>query len=103
MTADKITAILARHASHACPRLEATTPLGNLGIDLLDLPIVILDIEDAFHVCIPYEDYQTVDTVGALVACTEARLQASAQAVREIASAPRVRRPWMSTGAEQHR
>lgn len=99
--AAKISAILARHAGLPKARIEASTPLSALEIDLLDLPIVILDIEDAFHICVPHEDYAAVETVAALVACVEARLHQSAIEIRALAETPRVRRPWTCTGAEQ--
>jgi hypothetical protein len=77
------------------------TRLADLAIDELDLPMVCLDIEDAYGVQIAQgEELGELEMVGDL----SARLVASLAAKR----LPRMRRPrpragWMSTGAERRR
>jgi acyl carrier protein len=73
------------------------TALADLAIDDLDLPMICLDIEDAYGVHIGHGDeLGALETVGDLSARLVARLAAK--------QLPRLRRPrprtgWMSTGA----
>lgn len=97
---EKIVAILAQYAATRTP-ISSSTLLSDLDIDLLDLPMVILDIEDAFHICIRHEDYECVATVRELAVCVVATLQRSVREVRQMALTPRVKRTWLSTGAER--
>lgn len=96
-----IVKILFQHVpAHAAP-IVGSTPLVDLGIDLLDLPMVILDLEDAFHICIRYDEYIQVETVRQLAACVVSNVQKSTREARKLAATPRVKRSWTSTVAEQ--
>jgi hypothetical protein len=78
-----------------------STTLRELAIDHLDLPMICLDVEDAFDVhmgnAVQIEDLATVDDlVGVVASCLEEKAK------------PRVRTPrrkggWMSTGTESRR
>jgi acyl carrier protein len=77
------------------------TVLADLAIDDLDLPMICLDLEDAYGVHMGHGDEPgALETVGDLSARLVARLAAK--------QLPRLRRPrprsgWMSTGAERQR
>jgi hypothetical protein len=87
-------AILRNYALSGAP-LRRTTTLREAGIDRLDLPMIALDIEDAFDVHFgPVDD--SLVTVGDLIDRLNERLAAKAT--------PRLRQPrrrssWMSTSA----
>lgn len=77
------------------------TVLADLAIDDLDLPMICLDLEDAYgvHIC-QGDEPGALETVGDLSARLVAHLAAK--------QLPRLRRPrprsgWMSTGAERQR
>ncbi|MEQ1696025.1 MAG: acyl carrier protein [Hyphomicrobiaceae bacterium] len=97
----KIAAILKRYMRDpAAPVVEFTT-LNELDIDWMDLPMISLDIEDAFGVQIPYDDeIDAAATVRTLVVCVGAGLAAKAL---QPAPRPRVKSTWLSTGAERRR
>ena len=70
--------------------------LDELGIDPLDVPLIVLEIEDAYDVTIGVaEDFETVIE---LAACLAARLTA-----KTLPRRPRRRSGWMSTGLERRR
>jgi acyl carrier protein len=97
----KITAILQRYMRDPAAVADGMTTLSELEIDGMDLPMISLDIEDAFGVQIQYDD--EIDegaTVETLVGCVEARLNAKAL---QPAPRPRVKSTWLSTGAERRR
>ena len=96
-----IVKILRRHAYGFRGPIVGSTRLKDLDIDLLDLPLLVLDLEDAFHVCIRHDDYERVATVRDLAACVVVTLQKSVREARQLALTPRVKRTWVSTGAEQ--
>lgn len=96
-----IVKILRQHARGFQKPIVGSTRLSDLEIDLLDLPLLILDLEDAFHVCIRHEEYERIGTVRELAACVVTNVQKSVREARQLALAPRVKRNWMSTGAEQ--
>lgn len=96
-----IVKILCRHTPVPRGPIVGSAQLSDLGIDLLDLPMVILDIEDAFQICIRYDEYEQVATVRELAACVVSNAQRSAREVRQFATTSRVKRPWTSTGAER--
>lgn len=93
--------ILRQHTPAVRGSIVGSTQLSDLGIDLLDLPLLILDLEDAFHICIRHDEYERVATVRELAACVVINLQRNVREVRQLAQTPRVKRTWMSTGAEQ--
>jgi acyl carrier protein len=85
-------------------RVAGTTTLAALEIDRLDLPMVVLDIEDAFDIHVGYdEDIDECVTVADLVASLGARREAKLAEHRIRASAPRVKRTWLSTDAAERR
>jgi acyl carrier protein len=97
----RIAAILAQYTCGTAGPITGCTALSDLQIDLLDLPMIILDVEDAFNVHIRYDDgVEDFATVSDLVACVASHLAAKAL---PRTSAPRVKRLWTSTGAEQRR
>jgi acyl carrier protein len=96
-----IAAILRRYMRDPAVPVQEITTLNELDIDEMDLPMISLDIEDAFGVQIPYDDeIDAAATVHTLVACVEARLAAKAL---QPAPRPRVKSTWLSTGAERRR
>ena len=91
-------AIVRRYMRDPAASVGHNTRLSELGIDDLDLPMVCLDLEDAYGMQFAIED--DVKTVGDLVACVVASLAAKKM--------PRPRRPrgrggWMSTGIDRRR
>jgi acyl carrier protein len=91
-------AILRKYMRDAATGVGSSTTLSELGIDNLDLPMVCLDLEDAYGVQIALED--DPETVGDLVARVVAGLA--------LKTLPRPRRPrrrgsWMSTGIDRRR
>jgi acyl carrier protein len=93
--------ILCRHTPGLRGPIVGSAQLSDLGIDLLDLPMLILDLEDAFQICIRYDEYEQVTTVRELAACVVSNVQRSVREARQMATTSRARRPWTSTGAEQ--
>ena len=102
MTAQQKTlaAILAKYAGHEILALEAGTTLARLGIDVLDIPVILLDIEDAFSVRAEAVGDDDPATVGDLLAVITAGLAAKA-APRAHVQRPRKKGGWMSTVAER--
>jgi acyl carrier protein len=96
-----IVKILFRHACAPRGSIVGSTHLADLGIDLLDLPMVILDLEDAFQVCVRYDDYAGVETVRELAACVLRTMQTSAHDARRRVAAPRKRQSWVSIKSAQ--
>jgi acyl carrier protein len=96
-----IVKVLFKHTPAQRGAIVGSTKLSDLGIDLLDLPMLVLDLEDAFQICIRYDAYAQVETVRDLAACVLGTMQQSVREVRQMAATPRVRRSWTSTVAEQ--
>ena len=95
----RVTAILSQYMRDLGHPISAWTRLADLGIDRLDVPLIVLDIEDALGIQIRYaEEMDGFATVGDLVDCVRAHL-ASKGARRP--SAPRAKKPWMSTIASR--
>ncbi len=81
--------------------IDSLTTLRELEIDRMDLPMISLDIEDAFRVQIQYdEEIEDQATVHALAASVEVLLEAKA---KQPPPSPRVKSNWLSTGAERRR
>lgn len=81
--------------------IESLSTLRDLDIDHLDLPMISLDIEDAFGVQIQYDDeIEDTATVQSLAAAVLAHLDAKAK--RPLAR-PRPKSTWLSTSAERRR
>ena len=94
-------AILRKYMRDPGAGVGSATVLADLAIDDLDLPMICLDLEDAYGVHIgDGEELGALETVGDLSARLVAHLAAK--------QLPRLRRPrprsgWMSTGAERRR
>lgn len=96
--------ILRRYMRDPEACVDGATTLSALEIDRLDLPMVVLDIEDAFDIHLGYdEDIEDCVTVADLVANLGARREAKLAEHRIRASAPRVKRTWLSTDAVERR
>ena len=99
-----IVAILRKYTHNRAALGRSRATLTELAIDRLDLPMIVLDIEDAFNAHIRCDDeIEGVTTVQDLVACIAARLEANARQQRLRASSPRIKRTWLSTDADQTR
>lgn len=97
----KIIAILQKYMRDPAALVGNATTFSDLGIDLLDLPMIFLDGEEVFDITIRSDD--EIDdpiTVGGLIACVAARLEAKAS---RSPRAPRPKRSWTSTGSERRR
>ena len=92
----RVIAILRNYMRDPTAGVAGSMALNDLAIDLLDLPLIYLDPEDAFDVDIDLADeLEQSATVDAVIACIAARLAAKAL------PRPRILRPrggWMSTG-----
>jgi acyl carrier protein len=96
-----LTAILRKYMRDPSRPVHSAVALTDLGIDRLDVPLICLDIEDAFDVSIGLgEDLDELVTAGDIAA----RL-AGALAARSAPRALLARRKssWMSTGADRRR
>ena len=97
----RLIAILQKYMPDPGARVVGAMALSELQIDLFDLPLIYLDVEDAFDVHIgPGDEPEETATVEDLVARVASCLAAKAL--------PRVRVPrpkgnWISTGAERRR
>jgi hypothetical protein len=94
--ASRLIAILRRYMRDPAVSVDAGTALQDIGIDALDLPMICLDLEDAYGLQILLED--DPETVGELAARFVAGLAAK--------STPRPLRPrrksgWMSNSVER--
>lgn len=97
----KVIEILNKYVAAPAQDIDTSAPLSDLDIDCLDIPMIFLDIEDAFNVQILGSDETDPSlTVDGLIACVAARLDAKHRA----ANRPVIRRPkrtWVSTGADR--
>lgn len=86
-----------RNFAHSDAPIGRTTSLAELGIDRLDLPMIALDIEDAFDVHFgPAGALDALSTVGDLIDRLQGCL--AAKATPRVCP-PRRRSSWMSTSA----
>ena len=93
-------AIVQKYMRDPAAYVAGSTTLSQLEIDLLDLPMICLDIEDAFDVEIQSgDDIDGVTTVQCLAANVAARVAAKALAPRPRSTVPRSTGSWLSTGA----
>jgi acyl carrier protein len=89
--------ILRKYMRDPTARVLVSTPLSELGIDDLDVPMICLDIEDLYGVHIVATDaLGDIETLGHLTAGVIAALAAKA---RPRARKLRRKSSWMSTGA----
>ena len=95
----RVTAILRKYMRDANAAVAGSLTLTDLQIDLLDLPLIYLDLEDAFDIDVGKGDgFEPPATVDDLLAHIDARLKA-----RAMPRLPRRKGNWMSTGAERQR
>jgi acyl carrier protein len=100
----RVAAILKKYMRDPAARVAGATTLADLEIDLLDLPMIVLDIEDAFDLHIGDDDeIDGAITVDRLAACVAALLAAKALQPRPRTTVPRSKSTWISTGAERRR
>lgn len=92
-------AILRKYMRDPAASVGRSKTLSELGIDLLDLPLICLDVEDAFNVQMGHGDeLEELATAHDLVARVASCLAAKAMPQTRI---PRRKGNWMSTGAER--
>lgn len=95
-----IIAILPKYMRDPSVCVERSTALSGLEIDELDLPMLVLDIEDAFNIEIQYDDeIDGITTVQSLADFVSSKVVPP----RARSFVPRSTRSWLSTGAEQRR
>ena len=100
---ETIITIIQRYRRAAPLSIGSTTTLRELDIDRLDLPMVLLDIEDAFDIEFqPHSDRESFETVRDLSVFVAARLADKAARPRTRV-VTRTSGGWMSTGAMRHR
>lgn len=95
----KVIPILRKYMREPSAPVTNTTELRALDIDELDLPMIMIDIEDTYDVQVPRATSEAL-TIGRLIR-TVAK---SVEAKRKARSEPVMRRPkrsWVSTGAER--
>lgn len=100
----KVVAILVKYMRDPAASVAGSTKLGALDIDLLDLPMIFLDIEDAFDVRVGSDDeIDGSTTIRALVARITSRLRSERLQPRRKTTVPPSTGNWMSTGGERRR
>ncbi len=100
----RIVAILKKFMRDPAARVAGPTTLAELEIDLLDLPMIVLDIEDTFDLHIGDDDeIDGAITVDRLAARVAAYLEAKALQPPRRTTVPRSKGSWISTGAERRR
>jgi acyl carrier protein len=100
----RIAAILQKYMRDPAARVAGSTTLAELEIDLLDLPMILLDLEDAFDIHIGHDDeIDGLASLDRLAACVASLLNAKALQPRPRTTVPRSRGNWISTGAERRR
>lgn len=97
----RIIAILQKYMRDPSTVVSNSTTLSELEIDLLDLPMICIDAEEVFDITIRCGDEMDDPvTVGGLIACVAACLEAKAS---QPPRARRAKRSWVSTEAERQR
>jgi len=100
----RIAALLKKYMRDPSARMAGSITLVELEIDFLDLPMIVLDIEDAFD--LHFRDDDEIDgaiTVDRLAARVAAHLEAKALRPSRRTTVPPSKGGWMSTGAERRR
>lgn len=80
----KIFTILASYMREPGAQITRYGRMADLGIDLLDLPIIALDLEDAFDIDVCHDDINQLETVN----CIIERVQSLLEKRRQRRSAP---------------
>ena len=100
----KVVAVLAKYMRDRTVSVSRSTTLRELDIDLLDLPMIFLDLEDAFDVRMgPDDEIGGSSTIRTLVSRITAELKEEAVNPRRRSTVPPSTGSWMSTGAERRR
>ena len=88
--------ILARYAARSFTPMFRTTRLADIGIDDLDVPMILLDIEDALGIAMEMPSTTCdVTTIGDLYAILRAAISRRKQPPRRVTG--RKKSNWMST------
>lgn len=97
-TTAKLITILAGYGQFREVGIDGASSLAELGIDALDLPMILLDIEDTFDVHLALgSDFEELATVADLEALVEAGIRGRHEQGRR--ATPRKKSNWMSTSA----
>jgi acyl carrier protein len=100
----KLVVILQHYTRDPDVLVGSETTMSALEIDVLDVPMIFLDVEDAFDLTIPHDDdIDDVATVACLAAWVRARQESQAALAQLRSSRPRAKSNWMSTGTERRR
>ena len=95
--------ILHKYMGDPAAQVAGSTNLSDLKLDQLDLPMICLDVEDAFDVQIENHDIEDGATVGGLAACVALHIEAKALRPRPSTTVPRSRGTWLSPSAQPRR
>ena len=94
----KIADLLTRYMRDPAVTVNADTVLVEIGIEALDIPMILLDVEDAFDVRIGFDaELDEPLSVAGLLAVVQAGIDA--KNAPKVRSAPRKKSNWMSTSA----
>jgi acyl carrier protein len=94
----QLIAILARYVRNTAVAITSETTLADLDIDLLDIPMIFLDVEDQFDVQVECATgFEDLVTVGDMIAAVLAGIEAKQQPRQR--TTPRKKSNWMSTSA----
>lgn len=94
----QLIAILANYARDPAAGIASASTLADLDIDVLDIPMIFLDVEDTFDVhVVPGTGFEDLTTVADLIAVVQAGLDAKHRPRQP--AAPRKKSNWMSTSA----
>lgn len=98
LSSDQLYAILANYARGRAANVTAETTLAALDLDALDMPMILLDIEDAFGIDLRIGDgFDGLATVADLAALVTDAIRARQQPRQRLV--PRKKSSWMSTTA----
>lgn len=67
-TFEKCQRIIAESTENCIDAISPETTIDELGLDSIDLVDIVTDIEDAFSVSVPDEEFENIKTVGDIVA-----------------------------------
>lgn len=96
-TTAKLASLMGRYATTATLPAPAL-PLAALGIDALDMPLLLLDIEDAFGIEVGEDALSEDMTLAQIAVAIDAEVEATAQRPRR-SLVPISCRPWMDRAA----
>ena len=96
-------AILKAHAPNSDRAIDGSIPLHSLGVDALELALVVMDLEDHFQIDFPFDpdaDAHAFATVAALTERVE-RLVGAKLGRRASAEPGRPKSLWLRAGCAQ--